>query len=898
MAQSETTASFGYWVRRRRQALDLTQADLAQRVNCATITIVKIERDERRPSRQMAMLLADQLAVPDAERSHFVAMARGEQAADRLPLTATPVATLTHVPRTNLPTGATPFVGRQAELEQLTGRLADPACRLLTLLGPGGFGKTRLALRLGELALDLPATFHDGVYFVALEGIDQPELVVPAIAAALGFTFYEQGDEERQLLSYLAPKRLLLILDSAEAVLDAGLAARILGSAGHARLLVTTREALNLHQEWLYPVGGMAVDGEASGDSAAPADAVALFEQCARRARPDFDWRRELPHIRQICRLVDGAPLAIELAAAWLKAVSCEQVAAELGGSSDLLATGHRDIPARHRSMYAVLDQSWRYLTADEQRAFRELSVFEGGFQLAAARAVANAALPILAALVEKSMLYLERDGRYRIHTLLRQLGAEQLAYDADEQARCCDRHAAYFLHFLAERTSAITGQGQQAALAAIQADLDNIRAAWLYAAGRGRYAQVGSAMHCLFRFLWMRCRYAEGSQLAGQARAASGVSTLDPADQLIAATLLAYGAQFAIAAGAYGEAQAALQIALAEAVRLGDLPLQARCYYAMGLAEQHQWHADEALNNLHTAYALFQQLDDNLGTADAVTALANAYWDMRSDIRHALRMAEEGRRRYRALGNLFDLADVLNIMGVIKLISGEIDQAETLYGESLAAAQMAGNQMVEIQAAGGVACVAWAREEWDVAIALSQQRLQATEDLGHDYQVKLSLYMLCGVYASAGRYAEVLALLDRYPTMFRTSYTALAQIAAGAYAEAMSYMPQETANKLATQDYMEVSRYGIAWARLLESNCALQLVDDAGPPHALMPVERISLAGELLTAIEASSYVDPVTRNLFNGILPGLRARGFVPAAAPPPVADLVQVLLAIRLA
>lgn len=898
MAQSATTASFGYWVRRRRQALDLTQADLAQRVNCATITIVKIERDERRPSRQMALLLADQLAVPDAERPRFVAMARGEQPADRLPVAVAPLEARTHTPRTNLPTRATPFVGRRAELVQLAARLADPACRLLTLLGPGGFGKTRLAVRLGELALQQPALFHDGVYFAALEGIDGAELVVAAIAAALGFTFYEQGDEEHQLLSYLAGKRLLLILDGAEGVLDGSLAAGILAHAGHVKLVVTTREALNLQQEWLYPVGGMAVDTEGAAGAEVPADAVALFEQCARRVRPDFDPQRELPHIRQICRLVDGAPLAIELAAAWLKALPCQQVAAELAGGGELLATGQRDIPARHRSMQAVLEQSWRYLTADEQRTFRALSVFEGGFQLGAARAVANASLPVLAALVEKSMLHLDSAGRYRIHTLLRQLGAERLAHDAAERTKCHDRHAAYFLHFLAEHTAAITGQGQQGALAAIQADLDNMRAAWLYAAEGGRYEQLGSAMHCLFRFLWMRCRFAEGSQLAGQACAAAAVSAPDAAGRLVAATLQAYGAQFASASGAYAEALAELQAALAEAGRQGDLALQARCHYVMGLAEQQQWHADAALSCLHTAYAYYQQLGDNLGAADAVTALANAYWDMRSDTGDALRLAEEGMARYRALGNFFDLAGVLNIMAVIKLISGEIDQADTYYRESLAAAQAAGNQIVVIQAEGGLACVAWAREEWDAAVALSQQRLQATEELGHDYQVKMSLYMLCGVYATAGRHAEVMALLDQYPSMFRTSYTALAQIAEGAWVEAMSYMPQETANKLATQDHMEVSRYFIAWAQLLASECALQFVDEAGLAHALTARERISLAGELLTAVEASSYVDPVTRNQIDDLLPGLCERGFVPLSAPRPVAELVGVVLAIRVA
>lgn len=243
---SGSTASFGYWVRRRRLALDLTQADLARAVSCATITIAKIERDERRPSRQMAALLADHLAVPADERTRFLAAALGEVAADRLVLDNRPLATVAAAPsplHSNLSTPATPFVGRRAELDRLSAALADPACRLLTLLGPGGFGKTRLAIRLGELALAQGEHFPDGVFFVALDGLAGRELVIPAAAAALDFTFYAQEDQMQQLLRYLAPKRLLVILDNAEGILDPDLVLRLLAAAPGIKILVTTRGA-------------------------------------------------------------------------------------------------------------------------------------------------------------------------------------------------------------------------------------------------------------------------------------------------------------------------------------------------------------------------------------------------------------------------------------------------------------------------------------------------------------------------------------------------------------------------------------------------------------------------------------------------------------------------------
>ena len=235
MSQADTTASFGYWVRRQRLALDLTQASLADQVGCATVTISKIEREERRPSRQMAALLADKLNIPDDARHRFIAVALGERAVDQTPLAAQPLGSSSgepgDAPRTNLPVPSTPFVGRRRELDYLVLRLADPTCRLLSLVGPGGLGKTRLAIRLGQMLLDQMGLFPDGVFFVALEGLESGDLVVPAIARAFSFTFYTQEQQTRQLLNYLVGKRVLLILDNAEQVLDAMLVDTILAQA-------------------------------------------------------------------------------------------------------------------------------------------------------------------------------------------------------------------------------------------------------------------------------------------------------------------------------------------------------------------------------------------------------------------------------------------------------------------------------------------------------------------------------------------------------------------------------------------------------------------------------------------------------------------------------------------
>ncbi len=277
MPPADTTASFGYWIRRQRMALDLTQARLARQVGCATVTISKIERDERRPSRQMAGLLADNLAIHDDERRQFLAAALGEQATDRISLTHQPLESPAQESQlrrlSKIPVSPTPFIGRRQELADLSAQLEDPACRLLTLVGLGGFGKTRLAMRLGELSLEKSELFADGVFFVALDGLADGELVTPAIAAALQFAFQEQQDETDQLLSYLANKQLLLILDNADQILVGDSIEAILARASQVKILATSREALNFQQEWFHPLDGldtmepdeMEVDGTLSG---------------------------------------------------------------------------------------------------------------------------------------------------------------------------------------------------------------------------------------------------------------------------------------------------------------------------------------------------------------------------------------------------------------------------------------------------------------------------------------------------------------------------------------------------------------------------------------------------------------------------------------------------------
>jgi len=335
MLPTDTMISFGDWLRWQRQARDLTQAVLARRVGCATVTIQKIERDERRPSRQMAERLADALSIDDAGRPHFVAAALGERSVQHLRLTDRPSVPVQPRPARNLPTTYTPLFGRQVELAQVAARLADPNCRLLTIVGPGGIGKTRVAIAAAE---QVAPSFADGVCFVTLTAVTQGALLADEILRALDTP--SPAYAWVQLVETVRDRELLLVLDNFEQLVEsAGLLAELLDAAPKLKLIVTSRSRLNLASEWLIPLAGLAAppgvgEGVAeltAGDTPFTAEwsqvesysAVQLFVYGMCRLQPDVALTpADIATIVRLCRLLDGSPLALELAVGWTRMLS------------------------------------------------------------------------------------------------------------------------------------------------------------------------------------------------------------------------------------------------------------------------------------------------------------------------------------------------------------------------------------------------------------------------------------------------------------------------------------------------------------------------------------------------------------------------------------------------
>lgn len=422
----------------------MTQATLARQVGCATVTIQKIEHDQRRPSRQMAERLAVCLVIDAPERPRFVACALGELAVHHLPLDIQPVSSPASRPPQPLPLQPS-FIGRHTELCRLTHLLARPEVRLITLVGLGGIGKTRLALQVASEHLH---TYSDGVIFVPLVALQDAQLLEQTIAAALDLGPLSGENRLGQLCLAIRNKTMLLLLDNFEHLVErAAVLAEMLQLAPHVKLLVTSRERLNLAEEWVVDVEGLDVPPEGTPeDELVSYSAVALFVHHARRLRTDMvindaDWLA----IAQICRLSQGMPLAIELAAAWVRLLSCTEIVRQIEQGMDFLAVQQRDLAPRHRSLRAVFAHSWQLLTPEEQQTFARLSVFRGSFTREAAMQVTHAPLASLAALIDKSLLQRVGEERFEVHEFARQFAAEKLQAMGETLA-VRDRHSEYFI--------------------------------------------------------------------------------------------------------------------------------------------------------------------------------------------------------------------------------------------------------------------------------------------------------------------------------------------------------------------------------------------------------------------------------------------------------------------
>lgn len=491
-----------------------------------------------------------------------------------LPTPPTPPA-----PSRPLPTPATPFIGREAELAEIAELLADPACRLLTIVGPGGMGKTRLAL---ETAVGHQPIFADGVAWVALNTLQTPNQVAAALAEALRYRL-SGAEAEAELIHVLAQKEILLVLDNFEHLLAAAdFLTQLLAQTTAVKLLVTSRQALELPAEWRFDLGEFPLPDETQPETLADNSAVRLFLHSARRTAAAQQLTAiDYPAIARICRLVDGIPLGIELAASWTRLLSCQEIAREITQSLDFLTVNLRHVPPRHRSLRAVFDYSWDLLSAAEKQTLGRLAVFSGGFTREAAEQVAAADLSLLSGLVDRSLVQRPAVGRFSLHNIVRQYTGERLPLE-DDTVR---RHSAYYLQWLENLTTALQGKGQPEALTAVSHDISNIRAAWQYAVGARQLHLLRGASFTLFYFYELRGLIHEGETVFRTAAAAlQGSANPTPAETCAIGELLTHWSYLAFREGQITLVMDTLRQVTAELETLPDSAVLSFSWRYLGL--------------------------------------------------------------------------------------------------------------------------------------------------------------------------------------------------------------------------------------------------------------------------------------------------------------------------
>ncbi|MCK6623743.1 MAG: helix-turn-helix domain-containing protein [Anaerolineae bacterium] len=749
--------SFGAWIGKRRKTLDLTREQLAQCAGCSVSALRKIEGDERRPSRQLAERLATCLQIPPDQRPLFLQTARGERRVERLgaPLLEPPAGVKSGLSRPvlNLPLPPTPLLGREAELATLARLLRDPPCRLLTLVGPGGIGKTRLAL---ATASEQQMLFPNGVYFVSLASLTSAQFIIPAIADSLDFTFSGPVEPKIQLLHYLREQCLLLVLDNLEHLLEAGpLLAELLRQAPAVKLLVTSRERLNLQGEWLFDLHGLPVPPPDQVDRVEAYSAVGLFVQSARRVQAGFELKAEdRLAVAHICQMVEGMPLAIELAAAWVRVLSYVEIAAEIERNLDFLAGAARDAPGRHRSLRVAFDHSWKLLAQDERDALCRLAVFQGGFERAAAEQIASASLPVLSALVDKSLLRREEGGRYDLHEVVRQYALAHLTDEAGREPATRDRHCEFYLALLQSRESDLKNAALRRALRELTDEIDNIRAAWAWAVECKKFELIGPSVTGFGRLFELGGWLSDGIEYMEPVVQALWANPKDKAEQQVLGQTLAYQALLFFRWGRFSQALSLFDDSLTFLRPLNNPALLTHSLVYSGI-----------ILHLNGEITLAQaRLDEGLVCAEAAgDAWFVAYARLNQGyIASLLGRYQEGYEQMRqslismrAIGDPHALTLGLNFISPTIIHLSRYEEAEACLQESLALCTELGNRWGMGTAYRFLGLAALAQNKLPEAETLIHYSLDVFNDLVRGWDIVRSLIYLGQAKAATGDWCE-----------------------------------------------------------------------------------------------------------------------------------------------
>jgi predicted ATPase/DNA-binding XRE family transcriptional regulator len=741
--------SFGEWLRQRRRSLDLTQQALADQVGCARITLRRIESGGRRPSKELALIMLDKLGIPPDEREAWLRFARElsgfpERLAD----------SFVSKPRTNLPSSLTSFIGREKEQAEVLRLVAKN--RLVTLIGPGGIGKTSLSLQVGQkLVNDYP----NGVWMVRLDSLTDPALVPQSVAFVFDIRDMSESPILERLIFALRTKSTLLILDNCEHLLEpcAQLITTLLMTCSDLHILATSRESLGVVGEAAYSIPSLSIpeNNNLSIEKLTEYESIQLFTERANLAFSAFVLTKQnVGTVVDICHRLDGVPLAIELAAARVNMLQVLEILEQLEDSFALLTSNGRTIIQRHQTLHASMDWSWGLLTESEQTLMRQLSVFAGGWSLESAQVVCEGdTLNLISALVKKSLIIVDRvsgqETRYRFHAMIRQYAHEKLV-EAREEETIQNLHLKYFLRLSEEAEAELAGPKHREWMEHLSNERDNLRAA-LEWASQNNAVEAGLHLSSRLRRFWENFNLNEGahwldefiqraeSKVLHQAYAKAlcvqagffvDMYQLDRAHSAVQEGLTlyrAYGDQHGeidgliiladvmFVSGNISQSVELARQALALSESLADTRRKAASLDSLGRYDRD---LQRSFIYLEQAIALRQQLESWLGLAGSLSAIGQKAM-LNGNLQMAGKYLEQSLSLSRQLKSKAHLIVDLQIYGRLMFSLGGYEQARACLQESIEMSQELGDRISYV----------WSRAHLGY-LALHQRDLSEARDI------------------------------------------------------------------------------------------------------------------------------------------------------------------------
>jgi predicted ATPase/DNA-binding XRE family transcriptional regulator len=773
------TSQLGALLKRHRRAANLTQEALAERAGISARSVSDLERGlSRAPHPDTLALLAQALALAGSERAAFLAAAYPQ-----------PAAAATSLDLPLLPVMLSPLVAREREEAALFHLLQRDSARLLTLTGPAGVGKTRLALQVARTA---EASFADGVVFVSLAPIREARLVALTIAHALGLQESGQQPALQVLTAALRDRNLLLVLDNCEQVLGAsGQVLELLARCPKLKVLATSRARWRVHGEQVFPLAPLPVPDLAAGFSPKEIEhygAVALFLQRVRALQPDFQLTAaQAPIIAELCVRLDGLPLAIELAAARFPLLPPRQLLERLGSAAaptalHVVMGRLPDVPERHQSLRAAISWSYELLSEAEQRLFRHLCVFVGGAALDAVLAVCAEAgegesqlLEHMESLLAQNLVRrLSQDElRFGLLETIREYGLEQLAAAGEESAarsRC-----ASFMLALAERaTLSLAGSGQARALAQLNQETDNLRAALRWFQEQDQLEQGLQLAGMLWRFWLRQGTLSEGrdwlDMLLGRAEQRGGVLALTQARACYGAGVLA------AEQGDYPRALALAEQCARLAEQPGEQQLQARALNLRGNVAKYQGDFAQAARCFEASLVLFKALQEHASVAIMLNNLSTLAQE-RGDYARARTLQEESLALKRGQGDQRGIAVALMNLGDIARDEGRFAEARTRAQESLALFETLGDEKGMALALNNLGEAAFLQGDHAQASACIQDSLKRSERMGDHWMMAVALHNTGRLAWARGSADEAQRAYEQSLQVYRSEHSQLGMI-------------------------------------------------------------------------------------------------------------------------